>query len=54
MLAAGAGLLGQLLAADPGYRGPRTACGNGHEAEFVSYRAKVIDTVLGAVTLTRA
>jgi hypothetical protein len=54
MLAAGAGLLSQLLAADSGYRGPRTACGNGHEAEFVSYRAKVIDTVLGALTLTRA
>jgi hypothetical protein len=54
MLAAGAGLLGQLLAADPGHRGPRTACPNGHEAEFVSYRAKVIDTVLGPVRLTRA
>jgi hypothetical protein len=54
MLQAGAGLLGQLLAADPGYRGPRTTCPDGHEAEFVSYRAKVIDTVLGAVTLTRA
>ena len=29
-------------------------CGQGHEAEFVSYRDKVIDTVLGPVTLTRA
>jgi hypothetical protein len=29
-------------------------CGQGHEAEFVAYRDKVIDTVLGAVTLTRA
>ena len=54
MLAAGCGLLGQLLAADPGYRGPRVPCGAGHEAEFVSYRTKVIDTVLGPVTLTRA
>jgi hypothetical protein len=54
MLTAGAGLLGELLAADPGYRGPRVACGHGHEAEFVSYRSKVIDTVLGAITLTRA
>jgi hypothetical protein len=54
MLAAGCGLLGQLLAADPGYRGPRVPCGRGHEAAFVSYRDKVIDTVLGPVTLRRA
>jgi hypothetical protein len=54
MLAAGCGMLGQLLAADPGYRGPRIPCGQGHEAEFVSYRDKLIDTVLGPVTLTRA
>ena len=47
-------MLGRLLAADPGYRGPRVPCGQGHEAEFVSYRDKVIDTVLGPVTLTRA
>ncbi|HEX3958060.1 MAG TPA: ISKra4 family transposase, partial [Trebonia sp.] len=54
MLAAGCGMLGQLLAADPGYRGPRVPCSQGHEAEFVSCRDKVIDTVLGPVTLTRA
>jgi hypothetical protein len=54
MLKLGGGMLGQLLAADPGYRGPRAACGNGHEAEFVAYRDKVIDTVLGPVTLSRA
>ena len=54
MLAAGCGMLGQLLAADPGHRGPRVPCGRGHEAEFVSYRDKVIDTVLGPVALTRA
>jgi hypothetical protein len=54
MLQAGSGILEQLLAADPGYRGPRVPCGQGHAAEFVSYRDKVIDTVLGAVTLTRA
>ena len=47
-------MLEKLLAADPGYRGPRVPCGQGHEAEFVSYRDKVIDTVLGPVTLTRA
>jgi hypothetical protein len=54
MLQAGCGMLGQLLAADPGYRGPRVPCGQGHEAEFVSYRDKMFDTVLGPVTLNRA
>ncbi|HEX9541975.1 MAG TPA: ISKra4 family transposase, partial [Streptosporangiaceae bacterium] len=54
MLHAGAGLLGRLLASDPGYRGPRAACGNGHQAGFVAYRGKIIDTVLGPVTLARA
>ena len=54
MLQAGCGMLEKLLAADLGYRGPRVPCGQGHEAEFVSYRDKVIDTVLGPVTLTRA
>jgi hypothetical protein len=34
-------MLGQLLAADPGHRGPRVPCGQGHDAEFVSYRDKV-------------
>jgi len=54
MLELGGGMLGQLLAADPGYRGPRVPCGQGHEAEFVAYRGKVIDTVLGPVALSRA
>jgi hypothetical protein len=54
MLQLGGGMLEKLLAADPGYRGPRAECGNGHQAGFVSYREKIIDTVLGAVTLTRA
>ena len=54
MLHLGGGMLERLLAADPGYRGPRVPCGRGHEAGFVSYRDKVIDTVLGPVTLTRA
>jgi hypothetical protein len=54
MLQAGCGMLGRLLAADLGYRGPRADCGQGHAAEFVSCRDKVIDTVLGPVTLTRA
>ena len=54
MLQAGCGLLARLLAADPGYRGPRVACGRGHQAEFIACRVKVIDTVLGPVALTRA
>jgi hypothetical protein len=54
VLKLGGGMLEQLLAADPGYRGPRVDCGNGHQAEFTAYRQKVIDTVLGPVTLTRA
>ena len=54
LLKLGGGMLGRLLAADPGYRGPRVDCGSGHQAAFVSYRGRVIDTVLGPVTLTRA
>src|SRR6266536_1179736 len=54
MLKLGGGMLGQLLAADPGYRGLRVPCGQGHEAESVSCRDKVIDTAPGPVTLTRA
>ena len=47
-------MLGDVLSADRGHRGPRVPCGRGHEAVFVSYRDKIIDTVLGPVTLTRA
>ena len=54
MLKLGGGMLGKLLAADPGHRGPRVPCGQGHEAEFAAYRDKVIDTVLGPVTVSRA
>jgi hypothetical protein len=54
LLRLGGGVLGELLAADPGHRGPRAECGRGHQAEFVAYRDKVIDTVLGPVTLRRA
>jgi hypothetical protein len=50
----GASLLEDLLAADTGYRGPRVDCEAGHQAEFISYRAKTIDTVLGPVTVRRA
>src|SRR6516225_462645 len=54
MLQAGRGILERLLAADPGYRGARLPWGDGHEAEFIAYRDKTIDTVLGPVTLNRA
>src|SRR5262245_56085977 len=54
MLQAGCGMPGRLLAAGPGFRGTRVPCGNGHEAEFTACRDKVIDTVLGPVTLNRA
>jgi hypothetical protein len=54
MLHLGGGILRRLLAADPGFRGTRVRCGSGHDAEFIAYRDKVIDTVLGPVTLTRA
>jgi hypothetical protein len=43
-----------LLAADPGYAGPRVACGCGHQAELAGCRAKSVDTVLGPVTIGRA
>ena len=54
LLKLGGGMLGEALSADPGYRGPRVGCGRGHEAVFTGYREKVIDTVLGPVTLRRA
>jgi hypothetical protein len=54
LLKLGGTMLGELLAADNGYRGPRVPCGQGHEAVFVSYRDKSFDTALGLVTVTRA
>jgi hypothetical protein len=54
LLKLGGSMLGQLLSADPGQRGPRVPCGQGHEAEFTDYRDKTFDTVLGPVTLRRA
>ena len=38
----------------PGHRGPWIDCGAGHHAEFVGYRDKNIDTVLGRITVHRA
>lgn len=54
MTALGASLLEELLAADAGHRGPRVECGAGHQASFLGYRTKRIDTVLGPVVLRRA
>ena len=53
MLQAGCGVLARLLAADPGYRGPRVPCGHGHEAEFIAYRGKSSTRCSGR-RLTRA
>lgn len=50
----GASLLETLLGADRGHHGPHIDCGRGHQAAFVSYRAKTIDTVLGPIQITRA
>ena len=54
MMRLGGRLLEDLLGLDTGHRGPRVDCGTGHQAGFVSYRAKTIDTVLGPVTVRRA
>ncbi len=54
MLKLGSRLLEDLLGMDPGHRGPRMDCGAGHQAEFVSYRPKTIDTVVGPVQVRRA
>jgi len=47
-------MLGEVLSADRGHRGPGVPCGNGHEAVFAGYRDKSFDTALGLVTVTRA
>jgi len=54
LLRLGAGMLEDLLAADPGYAGPRADCGCGHRAQVVSHRDKAVDTVLGRVAIRRA
>ncbi len=54
LLRLGGAMLGEVLSADRGHRGPRIPCGNGHEARFAGYRDKSFDTVLGPVTVTRA
>jgi hypothetical protein len=47
-------MLGEVLSADRGCRGPRVPCGQEHSAVFAGYRDKSFDTVLGLVTVTRA
>ena len=54
MMRLGGSLLGRLLAADAGHRGQRIDCGRGHLAEFVAYRTRTIETVLGPVAVRRA
>lgn len=54
MTALGCSLLGRLLGADTGHCGQRIDCGAGHQAEFVAYRDKGVDTVLGPIALSRA
>jgi hypothetical protein len=50
----GGSLLEGLLGLDAGHRGQRIDCGQGHQAEFVGYRPKNLDTVLGLAKLLRA
>jgi hypothetical protein len=45
--------LERLLEIDPGYRGPRTKCRLGHDADFVDYRSKDLLTVLSPIRLNR-
>jgi hypothetical protein len=54
LLRLGGSILGEVLSADRGYRGPRVLCLDGHKAVFVGYRDKSFDTALGLVTVTRA
>ncbi len=50
----GGSFLEKVLTLDPGHRGPQVPCAQGHDAAFVAYRTKTVDTVLGPVQLRRA
>jgi hypothetical protein len=54
MMSLGCCLLEQLLSTQDGHQGQRIDCGRGHQAEFVGYRDKNIDTVLGRIRPRRA
>jgi hypothetical protein len=54
MIGVGRSLLEKLLSTEDGHEGQRVDCGCGHLAEFVGYRDKRIDTVLGRVRVRRA
>ena len=54
MTQVGRSLLEQLLSTQDGHAGQRIGCGQGHQAEFVGYRDKNLDTVLGRIRLRRA
>ena len=54
MIDLGGRLLDDLLRLDVGHRGSRVDCEAGHEAGFVAYRDKRLDTVVGSIKLRRA
>jgi hypothetical protein len=54
MTSLGCSLLERLLSTEDGHSGQRVDCGQGHLAEFVGYRDKNLDTVLGRVRVRRA
>jgi hypothetical protein len=47
-------MLEKLLDFDRGYQGPRVPCGKGHQADFVDYRSKDVQTVLSRIRVRRA
>ena len=47
-------MLKTLLDFDHGHRGPRVPCGRGHQADFVDYRSKEVQTVLSRIRVHRA
>ena len=50
----GGALLETLLDVDDGHRGPRVPCGKGHQADFIDYRSKQVQTVLSRIRVRRA
>ncbi len=47
-------ILEKLIGIDSGHRGPRVPCGRGHQAEFVDYRGKDLQTILSPIRVSRA